>query len=215
MPALDFDTLALAIIFFVVAPLGFMSGSTRDTISMRGVLLLYCAALLFGGVALGSWVMLPAFRGSLAGALPAMVLILALYLGGCFLSCALIATAFVLTRDEAASALRRRRDAESREPRRPSLALPSRSENVTRIAIAIGSLSLVSALYVLKMVMSERVPNHLRLVGLYAGPRDPLLLSFAATPGPYVLQLLVFGLIALALGGFALLLYRDARSARL
>ena len=198
--------LVTASIVFVALPLVFVWGA-RDSIRRVHVIVLFVLALVCGVVALLSLGWVKASPSGLARMAPAFLLLGAGALGGVLLSSAVMAMTALLLRDEGAVAFRREAREYSREPRRPSFAPLSRDEVNVRFLFSLGAMSALWICATAWMITTPSTPNFVRIVGLYAGPRAPRMLSLAHTPEPYMVQLLLFGLLAAAFSAWTVVMY--------
>lgn len=184
-------------ILFVAFPFLFV-WSGRDRIEARHVAILFVLALLCGLVAGGAFLSVGGTTAGWARLAPGLVLLGAGAIGILLLSSAIMALAALVLRDERNVAFRRELDRYSGEPRRPSMAPYSGREWHTRFLLALFVGAAFWSIVTVHMIVSGSAVNYLRVVGLYRGPDDPRTLSFAHTPEPYMLQVLLFGLIAVA-----------------
>lgn len=198
--------LVTASIVFVALPLVFVWGA-RDSIRRVHVIVLFVLALTCGAVALLSLGWAEASPSGLARLAPAFVLLGAGALGGVLLSSAVMSLIALILRDEDAVEFRREARKYSREPRRPSLAPFSREETNVRFLVSLGSMAAFWISATAWMITSPTTPNFVRIAGLYAGPKAPRVLSLAQTPEPYMVQLLLFGVLAAGFSAWTLVMY--------
>jgi hypothetical protein len=197
--SMDMQTMFVSAALFVALPLVFVWES-RDSVRTRHAAVLLVLALLCGAVAVAALVAGRAAPAGWAKLMPGLVLLGAGALGTLFLSAAVMTSIALLLRDEEAVEARRKARRYSGEPVRPSFAPLSRREVEFRLVFLLGAMASFWICVVGNMLASRSTTNFLRFVGLYAGPKDPRMLSWADTPGPYMLQLMLFGLLAVGFG---------------
>jgi hypothetical protein len=198
--------LLTASIVFVALPLVFV-WSARDSIRRVHVIVLFGLALACGVAALLAFGWTRATPSGLGRLAPALLMLGAGALGGVLLSSAVMSLIALVLRDDDAVAFRREARKYSREPRRPSLAPFSREEINVRFLVSLGSMAAFWICATAWMITSASTPNFVRIVGLYAGPKAPRTLSFAQTPEPYMVQLLLFGMLAAGFSAWTLVMY--------
>jgi hypothetical protein len=198
--------LVAAGIVLVALPLLFV-WHARDAIRPRHVIALFSLALACGLVALLSLGWARAAPAGWARMGPAMILLGAGGLGAVLLSSAVMSLIALLARDEDAAEHRRQARQYSTEPRRPSFAPLSREETNIRFLTALGAMAAFWICATAHMITSASIPNFVRIVGLYAGPHAPRTLSFAHTPEPFMVQLLLFALLAAGFSAWTFVMY--------
>lgn len=186
----------------------------RDAIRRWHVGLMVALTAVAAVVGRMAWSVLPEFRGSLGGAVPAVVLIGAVLLGVPLLVAALTGAVVLATRDPVAHARRESAFAASGEPRRPSFAPLSAREREGQFIQALAGLSAVFAFSVMRGLRATEVQNYLRIVPVFRRPGSPYQLSWAATPGLFALQVGIGATIAIVAGVTAWKRYQPYRRSR-